>query len=134
MKSILTLIFFLNLFPALADYRDQFKNCKGTNFSELHERALMLTMQAQEMVTVNGINHPVIAEALLKHFNVNVQSPKEEGLAHEVIDNLNRIAANAERTNYKCHQEKRGLWCSGKKTNAVVPPPKTVVHICPRFF
>jgi len=36
-------------------------------------------------------------------------------------------------TKYECHNEKVGFWCIGNPL-AIVPPPKTKIHLCRSFF
>lgn len=135
MKGILFLTLFASQY-VLADieFRDQFRHCQGEKVKNLHQEALELTKNAYQKLQSYGLFSADISHAFKKYFRLDVFDVNDEIRIKRVVYNLSRVAQNAKKTNYTCHEHNRGLWCLKKNVVAIVPPPKKVVYFCPIFF
>lgn len=98
-----------------------------------HNNALELIQQTKKKILKpNATDKAYIAMAFKNFFKLGSSLYSDQVLKQVVYANIMQVAANADRTQYKCYNENKGLWCVAGQY-AIVPPPKTKVHLCSAF-
>lgn len=129
-KVLLTIIFLSSNFGVIAG--EQFKKCDGTRAAEHHHNAIEIFSNVAMLIQSNKLNDHV-KKGLRVYFKLSHDVAEDKELIEIVFENIKRVALNAKKTKYNCHTKRSGVWCIGNQL-AIVPPPKTRVHLCPAFF
>ena len=123
---IFTLLISLNSFSS-----SQFKNC-SSDIVKNHNDANRIIKSALKRLT-SRTDIKDIEYAFNKHFRLSLLKAKDTVLIKKVISNIKRIAKGSAKTNYTCHKKDFSIWCSTSPL-AIVPPPKSRVHLCNGYF
>ena len=124
----MTLLLFLNLSFAA----DKYINCSKTPVQNYHNKAVSLLKNASKLIKASPYSKK-IRHSLKKYFKVDILKPSDFELAVKVFNNIHIVSKHSSKSLYKCKPQKNYFWCLTDPL-ALVPPPKTRIYLCPRFF
>lgn len=128
----ITIIVFLVFNTYFAFANDKFDTCENTLVDKHHAKSVKI-LNNTVILTKKKILNQHIVEGLKEYFKLSVDDKKDQELIKKVFSNIKTIAANAKTTNYTCYDGRIGFWCLADQL-AIVPPPKTRVYLCPKYF
>ncbi len=129
---LLTLVFTQNVWAS--DIRKCRDNTTAVEKAENEALKYIAKTYAAVHTNIEEVQfNPIVREAFLKYFKINVFDPSQATYINKVVSNLGMLAKNAERTIYRCNI-KNSIYCYFGSILAMVPPPKVRVHLCPSYF
>ena len=125
---LMTLLLFLNVSFAA----DKYINCSNTPVRNYHNKAVLLLKNASRLIKVSPYSKSV-RHNLKKYFKLDVLEPNDLRLVNRVFNNVHTVSRDASKSVYKCKPQSNYFWCMTEPL-AIVPPPKTRIYLCPKFF
>jgi len=112
---------------------EQFEDC-STGLKEAqnaHQEAVKIVGKANTMLTKKA--NDTVKAAYWRYFGIDISDPSMKDYIKHVKEMISAQAKKVSATKYECHDGRVGFWCIGDPL-AIVPPPKTKIHLCPSFF